>query len=80
MEVSQLTALARATGDDDPRAALRAAAQLRRETERLEAQLVRRARNQGMSWAEVAAQLGVSKQAVHRKYGGRRFLGLGGQP
>jgi len=80
MEVTELTALAQATGDDDPRAALRAAAELRRATERLEAQLVRRARNQGMSWAEVAEQLGVAKQTVHRKYGGRGLLGLGGEP
>jgi len=80
VEVGHLTALAHAAGDDDPRAALRAAAELRRATERLEAQLVRRARNQGMSWAEVAAQLGVSKQTVHRKYGGRGLLGLGAAP
>lgn len=70
-----MTALARATGDDDPRAALRAAAELRRASERMEAQLVRRARVRGLSWAEVAAELGVSKQAVHRKYGGRGLLG-----
>lgn len=80
MEVSELTTLARATGDDDPRAALRAAAELRRASERMEARLVRRARNQGLSWAEVAQQLGVSKQAVHRKYGGRGILGLGSEP
>lgn len=79
MEVGHLTALAQAAGDDDPLVALRAAAELRRASERMEAQLVRRARNQGLSWAEVAAQLGVSKQAVHRKYGGRGLLGLGGQ-
>ena len=77
MEVSELTALAVAAGDDDPRAALRATADLRRAVERQEAQLVRRARNKGLSWAEVAAQLGVTKQAVHRKYGGPRFLGRG---
>lgn len=77
MEVTALAALVRAAGDDDPRRALRAAAELRRGTERLEAELVRRARNQGLSWAEVAAQLGVSKQAVHRKYGGGGLLGRG---
>ncbi|WNV77868.1 transposase family protein [Geodermatophilus sp. DSM 44513] len=74
--MTELTKLARAAGDDDPRSALRAVAELRRVTERTEAQLVRRARNLGMSWAEVAAQLGVSKQTVHRKYGGRGLLGL----
>jgi AraC-like DNA-binding protein len=80
VEVSELTALALATGDEDPRAALRAAAELRRASERMEERLVRRARNQGLSWAEVASQLGVSKQAVHRKYGGRGVLGLGSEP
>ena len=80
MEVPELTALARATGDEDPRISLRAAAELRRATERVEAQLVRRARNQGMTWTEIATQLGVSKQAVHKKYGGRGLLGLGSEP
>lgn len=76
MELTNLAALVQATGDDDPRTALQAAAELRRESERLQAQLVRRARNSGMSWAEIATELGVSKQAVHRKYGGRSVLGL----
>lgn len=79
MEVDELMKVAQATGDEDPRIALRAAAELRRASERMEGQLVRRGRNQGLSWAEVAAQLGVSKQAVHRKYGGQGFLGLGRQ-
>lgn len=65
-----MTALATATGDDDPRVSLRAAAELRREVERMQAQLVRKARNEGLSWTQIAAALGVSKQAVHRKYGG----------
>ncbi len=60
------------TGDDDPRRALRAAADLRREAQRVESAVVRRARLQGLSWAEIAAAIGVSKQAVHRKYGKRR--------
>jgi DNA invertase Pin-like site-specific DNA recombinase len=71
----RMRALVDAAGDDDPRAALRAAAEWRREAERLQAQLVRRARNAGLSWAEIARELGVSKQAVHRKYGGQRPLG-----
>jgi len=77
VEVSELMALVGAVGDDDTRAALRAAAELRRAAERTEAQLVRRARNQGMSWAEVAGQLGLAKQTVHRKYGGGGRFRLG---
>ncbi|MFC6259019.1 helix-turn-helix domain-containing protein, partial [Kocuria oceani] len=30
-------------------------------------------RARGASWAQIAAALGVSRQAVHRKYGGSRF-------
>ena len=40
----------------------------RHELERREATLVRRARNQGIVWEQVAAALGVSKQAVHKKH------------
>ncbi len=36
--------------------------------------LVRRARNQGATWEQIAAALGVTKQAVHKKYGGRGLL------
>jgi DNA-directed RNA polymerase specialized sigma24 family protein len=35
---------------------------------------VRRARHQGCSWEEIAAALGVSRQAVHKKYAGRGRL------
>lgn len=40
----------------------------RRELERRESVLVRKARNQGIVWEQVAAALGVSKQAVHKKH------------
>ena len=71
MEVDDMLKLARATGDDDPRAALAAARELRRAADRTEAAVVRRARNHGLAWAEIAEQLGVSRQAVHKKYGRR---------
>lgn len=80
VEETTLSKLVMDASDDDPRKGLRAAAELRREVERLEAQHVRRARNRGMSWAEIAGQLGVSKQAVHNKYGGRRVLALKAGP
>jgi DNA invertase Pin-like site-specific DNA recombinase len=70
-EVENMLQLARATGDDDPRAALAAARELRRTAERTEAAVVRRARNQGLAWAEIAEQLGVTRQAVHKRYGRR---------
>ena len=64
-----IVALARATDDEDPRAALAATARLRRAADQMECLTVRRARVSGMSWAEIAVCLGVSKQAVHQRYG-----------
>jgi hypothetical protein len=61
--------------DDDPRAALRSSSELRRVVERREAVVVRRARVAGLAWAEIAMALGVTKQAVHRKYAGSRLAG-----
>lgn len=60
---------------EDPRRALQAIAQLRREVERAESVAVRRARAQGMSWEWIATALGVTKQAVHKKYSSRGLLG-----
>ncbi len=58
-------------GDEDPLKALHATAQMRSELDRHEAALVRRARNLGMGWQMIATALGVSRQAVHKKYGKR---------
>lgn len=55
----------------DPRAGLRAIASLRALTERLELAQVEAGLRAGMSWQEVAAALGVSRQAVHKKYAKR---------
>lgn len=52
-----------------PAEALYAVEELRKEVGRTEASLVRRARQEGLSWEAIALCLGVSKQAVHRKYG-----------
>jgi len=54
----------------DPATGLRAVATLRRLVEQLEDLQVENARAQGWSWADVAAALGVSKQAVHKKHAG----------
>jgi DNA invertase Pin-like site-specific DNA recombinase len=68
MEHLMLT-LADAASSDDPIAALRAIEKLRKEVDRVEAVAVRRARNANASWQLIALALGVSKQAVHKKYG-----------
>lgn len=75
MVVRRLAELTAASEDDEPLRALAASAELRREVERIEAVQVRRARARGLSWAGIATALGVSRQAVHKKYGpgfGRR--------
>ncbi|MCC2333716.1 helix-turn-helix domain-containing protein [Cellulomonas wangsupingiae] len=69
---ADMSALVARSEDDDPLGALLALSQLRREVERREAVAVRRARAAGVPWAAIATMLGVSKQAVHRRYGGRR--------
>lgn len=75
MDVEELTDLVVATADKDPLVGLGAVARIRAEMERTEAVLVRRARNGGATWVDIAGVLGVSKQAVHRKYRGRRLFG-----
>ena len=65
------TDLATAAADADPRAGLRAVRALRRLLEHLEDTQVRRARELGWSWQEIADVLGVSRQAVHKKHGRR---------
>lgn len=69
MDSATIRTLAGDAGADDPIVALRAIAKLRREIDRVEAVAVRRARVAGASWQLVALALGVSRQAVHKKYG-----------
>jgi DNA invertase Pin-like site-specific DNA recombinase len=64
-----LHTLAGESDSDDPLKALRAVSEMRRELDRHEAALVRKARNLGYGWQMVATALGVSRQAVHKKYG-----------
>ena len=59
------------TGTDDPVSGLLAVLALRRLAERLEAQQVAIARDQGWSWQQIGDALGVTRQSVHAKYGGR---------
>lgn len=64
-----LEKLAARTDGDDPLEALTALTELRREVDRRETVLVRRARVRGASWSAVAIALGVSRQAAHKKHG-----------
>ena len=66
--MSDPTTLAMAASGADAETGLRAAQALRRLAERLEALQVGNARRQGWSWQEIADALGISKQAVHKKY------------
>ena len=63
--------LAAAADSADPRTGLRAVAALRRLLEQLEALQVDNARANGWSWQDIAAVLGVSRQAVHKKHARR---------
>lgn len=66
------TQVARVAADvSDPRSGLRAIASLRVLADRLELAQVEAALRTGMSWQEVADALGVSRQAVHKKYAKR---------
>jgi hypothetical protein len=56
------------TTSADPDVGLRGVASLRVLLEAVEELQVRRARELGWSWQQIAAVLGVSKQAVHQKY------------
>jgi DNA-directed RNA polymerase specialized sigma24 family protein len=56
-------------GSKDPAVGLRAAASLRTLLEAVEELQVANAREHGWSWQQIAAVLGVSRQAVHQKYG-----------
>jgi len=60
--------LGKKAGSVDPGVGLRAAAELRRLGEQLELAQVKRARQLGWSWREIANRLDLTKQAVHQRY------------
>jgi DNA-directed RNA polymerase specialized sigma24 family protein len=61
----------------DPAEGFAAVLALRRLADRLEAGQVERAVREGWSYSEIAAALGVSRQAVHKKHAKRlRALGM----
>ena len=69
METAEV--LTRASDLGDPSAGLRAVAALRRLTETLELRQVEAALAAGLGWVDVGQALGVSRQAVHKKYRSR---------
>ena len=75
--MTEATKLASAASSRDPKVGLHAVAALRRLLEQLETRQVDNARAEGWSWQDIAAQLGVSKQAVHKKHAGRKLLRRG---
>ena len=56
---------------DDPAVGLRGVVALRALADQLEFLHVQRARECGWAWQEIAVALGISRQAVHKKYGRR---------
>ena len=71
MDSRSIHTLAEGADSDDPIEALNAIAELHKELDRREAVAVRRARATGAPWQLIALALGVSRQAVHKKYGRR---------
>ena len=69
VQIEHTRSLVAALEHPDPVQALRAAAALQSDVDGITTVLVRRARISGLTWAEIAFALGVSRQAVHQRYG-----------
>jgi DNA-directed RNA polymerase specialized sigma24 family protein len=65
------TAVDGSGGDETPVAQLARIAEAKTDLIRAEEVAVRRARAAGLSWSEIGTLLGVSKQAMHQRYGRR---------
>lgn len=67
--MAEQSTLADQAASTNPHVGLRSVRALRDLAERLETLQVANARRQGWTWQQIAAELGVSKQAVHKKHG-----------
>jgi hypothetical protein len=65
MDIEELSAN---LSSDDPAVGLRASSALHRLAERVEANHVRSARENGWSWQQIGDALGITRQSVHTKY------------
>jgi len=70
--MTDTTQVASAASSKDPSVGLRAVRSLRVLVERLEGLQVQNARDAGWTWEQIAQQLGITRQAVHKKYSGGR--------
>ena len=70
--MTDTTQVASAASSKDPTVGLKAVRSLRVLVERLENLQVRNAREQGWTWEQIAQLLGVTRQAVHKKYASGR--------
>ena len=70
--MADTTQVATAASSQDPTIGLKAVRSLRVLVERLEALQVESARGQGWTWEQIAQLLGVTRQAVHKKYASGR--------
>jgi DNA-binding NarL/FixJ family response regulator len=68
VDMRDTTEIAAAASSTDPAVGLTAVAALRGLLESLEELQVSNARAQGWTWEQIAVQLHVSRQAVHKKY------------
>jgi predicted transcriptional regulator len=64
--------VASAASSRDPAVGLKAVRVLKALVDRLEALQVENARDEGWTWEQIAQLLGVTRQAVHKKYAGGR--------
>jgi DNA-directed RNA polymerase specialized sigma24 family protein len=73
--MNETTKLAEAASSRDPQVGLRAVASLRLLVDQLQELQIDNARERGWSWQQIAETLGVSRQAVHKRYARRGLFG-----